>query len=312
MRALDNGRGKKAKSKTTRRGKQSKSASNCAGGKKVNDQTIRATLRLLPPGLKKYDPVTLPFLLSYELLRESQSFTRALEEKTIKEYIKSLGWNWNMLFLTWDMPGIKSPSSLSRLFEYFPKPWLRLPRDKRDGFKIKVKWPLPVRGEDLLALVLETCLLMDPDIDDWPFSPLKPEFERGGADEGMYGMVPLLRHGMKYILMELAPMKSRKDLMPEFQHGLKSHLTTKQVTRADSIHKKLFSLVSRRLHKEIGGFVAIQNYLRSKKLPKLPCTEKTFYRNRAAGNKLVEEYDKAVERSLRHAMEQQKAPWDDP
>jgi hypothetical protein len=244
----------------------------------------------------------LPFLLSYELLRESQSFTRTLAEKNDnKEYVE---------FFHWDMPGIESPASLRRLFEYFPKPWLRLPQRNRTAFNLKVAWPLPIRGEDLLDLVLETCFSLDPDSDGWQFPPLKPEFEKRGADEASYSMVPKLRHGMKYILVELAPMKSKLDLMLEFQRSLKSHFTEKQVTPDASIHAKLFALISHRLHKEIGGFVAVQNYLRSKKLPKLPCTERTFYRNTVAGDTLVKEYDEAVERSLRWDMENEVDPWD--
>ena len=286
------GSNRKTRAHQNKRGKQLTPASICADGGKLVDTSIAAELRLLPEGLTECPALQLPFLLSYELLRESQSFTRILAEKNANE-------GWCINFLGWDMPGLKSPYSFDRLFEYYPAPWLDLPSYERARFGCETS-ALPIRGEDLLDLILNTCFRIDIESDERQFPPIGVRgLDEGGANEGMYSMVPKLQYGMEYILMELDPMKSKEDLMNEFKRGLQRHLTEKVVTRGDSIHDRVLKLVSHRLHKAIGGFAAIQELLKLRKLPGFPCTERAFYRNAKDGRMLVEEYDRAVQRSLR-------------
>ena len=184
------GSNRKTRAHQNKRGKQLTPASICADGGKLVDTSIAAELRLLPEGLTECPALQLPFLLSYELLRESQSFTRILAEKNANE-------GWCINFLGWDMPGLKSPYSFDRLFEYYPAPWLDLPSYERARFGCETS-ALPIRGEDLLDLILNTCFKIDIESDERQFPPIGVRgLDEGGANEGMYSMVPKLQYGIE-------------------------------------------------------------------------------------------------------------------
>lgn len=304
-------------SKSSRCGSQPKPEPRHSDKTKVNEAAIRdevvGEVRLLPENIGAIDSrhsisqppsstprlsrncslAQLPFLLSYELLRESQDFIRIRNEKMGNK-------GWYTAFSNWDMPLVKSPLCFCELFDYIPIPWLDIPEAKRKRFGnvgSRVVPAYPIRGEDLLDVILKTCFDLDCR-GEYHFPPRRSGLDKGCADEDMFRRVPELRYGVEYILMELDPLKSKNDLMLEFKRGLKRYYTEKKVTRASSIRDMLVKLVSSRLHKMFGGFRSTQEYLRSNKFKPFNIVERTFKKNAEAGEKLITEYNEAVKRSL--------------
>jgi hypothetical protein len=270
---------------------------NAASCGELNPERLKQPASPHPPSKPRLSGncslAQLPFLLSYELLRESQAFTRMQTKKKGNK-------DWHIAFSHWDMPLVKSPHCFRELFDYIPTPWLDIPESKRKRFE-NVAFAYPIRGEDLLDMIVKTCFELEPG-GEYQFPPRRPGLDKGCADGAMYSRVPQLRYGVEYILMELDPMKSRNDLILEFKRGIERYYTEKKITRADSIRDKLVKLVSRRLQKAIGSYDKIQKCLFDNKLWPFTFSENTFYLNAKKGEDLIKSYDQAVKRSLKTFM----------